>query len=65
MQQEDISLTFYDLEKVYDRVPRKPSWQAFGKANVKQLVTQIIRNIYNNNKYRIKLRSICQMNPVK
>jgi hypothetical protein len=57
MQQEDISLLFYDLEKAYDSVPRKLLWQALEKANVNQSVIQIIRNIYNNNKCRIKLRA--------
>jgi hypothetical protein len=57
MQQEDISLIFYDLEKAYDSVPRKLLWQALEKANVSQSVIQIIRNIYSNNKCRIKIRS--------
>jgi hypothetical protein len=57
MQQEDISLIFYDLEKAYDSVPRKLLWQALEKANVSQSVKQIIRNIYSNNKCRIKIRS--------
>jgi hypothetical protein len=64
MQQEDISLIIYDLEKAYDRVPRKLLWLAFRKPNVKQSVIQIIRTIHNNNKCRIKIRSICQMNSV-
>jgi hypothetical protein len=57
MQQEDISLIFYDLEKAYDSVPRKLLWQVLEKANVSQSVTQIIRNIHSNNKCRIKIRS--------
>jgi hypothetical protein len=57
MQQEDISLLFYDLGKAYVSVPRKLLWQALEKANVNQLVIQIVGNIYNNNKCRIKLRS--------
>jgi hypothetical protein len=57
MQQEDISLIFYDLEKASDSLPRKLLWQALGKANINQSVIQIIRNIYSNNKCRIKIRS--------
>jgi hypothetical protein len=57
MQQEDISLIFYDLEKAYDSVPRKLLWKALEKANVSQSVIQIIRNIYSNNNCRIKIRS--------
>jgi hypothetical protein len=38
MQQEDISLIFYDLEKAYDSVPRKLLWKALEKANVSQSV---------------------------
>jgi hypothetical protein len=57
MQQEDISFIFYDLEKAYDSVPRKLLWQALEKANESQSVIQIIRNIYSNNKCRIKIRS--------
>jgi hypothetical protein len=56
-QQEDVSLVFYDLENTYDSVPRKLLWQALEKANVSKSVTQIIRNIYSNNKCRIKIRS--------
>jgi DNA polymerase elongation subunit (family B) len=37
MQQEDISLTFYDLEKAYVSATKKLLWQAFRKANVNQL----------------------------
>jgi hypothetical protein len=57
MQQEDISLLFYDLEKAYDSVPRKLLWQALEKANFNQSVIQIVINLYNNNKCRIKLRA--------
>jgi hypothetical protein len=60
MQQEDISLIFYDLVKAYDSVPRKLLWQALGKANVNQSVIQIIINIYSNTKCRIKISQICQ-----
>jgi hypothetical protein len=47
----------YDLEKAYDSVPRKILWQALGKVNLNQSVIQIIRNVYSNNKCRIKMRS--------
>jgi hypothetical protein len=57
MQQEDISLIFYGLEEAYDSVPRGLLWQALGKADINQSVTQIIRNIYSSNKWRIKIRS--------
>jgi hypothetical protein len=50
-------LIFYDLVKAYDSVPRKLLWKALGKANINQSVIQIIRSIYNNNKFRIKIRS--------
>jgi hypothetical protein len=45
MQQEYTSLIFYDLEKAYVSVPRKPLQQALGKAYVNKSVIQIIRNI--------------------
>jgi hypothetical protein len=45
MQQEYISLIFYDLEKAYVSVPRKPLWQALGKAYVNKSLIQSIRNI--------------------
>jgi hypothetical protein len=57
MQQEDIYLTFYDLEKAYDSVPRKLLWQASEKAIVSQSLMQIIRNRNSNNKCTIKIRS--------
>jgi hypothetical protein len=56
MQQEDISLIFCDFEKVYDSVAIKLLWQALGKVNINPSI-QIIRNIYSNNKCRIKIRS--------
>jgi hypothetical protein len=42
MQQEDITLIIYDLEKAYDSVPRKLLWQALGKANINQSVIQLL-----------------------
>jgi hypothetical protein len=42
MQQEDISLIFYDLEKAYDSVPRELLWQASGKANVNQSLYKLL-----------------------
>jgi hypothetical protein len=44
--QQDISLIFYDLEKAYVSAPKKLLWQAVGKADINESVTQIIRNIY-------------------
>jgi hypothetical protein len=38
MQQEDIRLIFYDLEKSYDSVPRKLLWKALGNANINESV---------------------------
>jgi hypothetical protein len=40
MQQEDISLIFYDLEKAYFSAQRKLLWQALEKANVSQSVNK-------------------------
>jgi hypothetical protein len=42
MQQEDISLIFYDMEKACDSVRRKLSWQALGKTNLNQSRIQTI-----------------------
>jgi hypothetical protein len=54
-QEEDISLIFYNLERVYDSAQRELLWQALGKANVSQSVMQIIKIIYGNNKGKITM----------
>jgi hypothetical protein len=36
MQQEDINLIFYDLDKSYDSVSRQLLWKALRKVNVNQ-----------------------------
>lgn len=42
----DLYMLFFDLEKLYDRVPRNIIWHSLGMKNIPKLYIELIKDIY-------------------
>ncbi|XP_063533678.1 uncharacterized protein LOC134743977 [Cydia strobilella] len=51
---QDLHLTFIDLEKAFDRVPRKLVWQALRTQQVPEYYIELIQDMYNNVSTRVR-----------
>ena len=48
-------MAFVDLEKVFDRVPRKVIWWAMGKLGVEEYIVKLVQGIYENVWSRVRV----------
>ena len=48
-------LAFVDLEKAFDRVPRKVLWWALRKVGVDEWLVQVVKAMYNNASSRVRV----------
>ena len=48
-------MAFVDLEKVFDRVPRKVSWWALWKLGVEEWIVWLVQGMYANGRSRVRV----------
>ena len=48
---------FVDLEKAFDRVPRKVLWWAMRKVGVEEWIVCLVQAMYNNARSRVRVGS--------
>ena len=47
-------MTFVDLEKAFDRVPRKVIWWALRKLGVEEWIVRLVQEMYANVRSRVR-----------
>ena len=52
-----LFFAFFDLEKAFDRVPRKVLWWAMRKVGVEEWIVRLVQAMYNNARSRVKVGS--------
>ena len=52
-----LFFAFVDLEKAFDRVPRKVLWWAMRKVGVKEWIVRLVHAMYNNARSRVRVGS--------
>ena len=52
-----LFFAFVDLEKAFDRVPRKVLWCAMRKVGVKEWIVRLVQAMYNNVRSRARVGS--------
>ena len=52
-----LFFAFVDLEKAFDRVPRKVLWWAMRKVGVKEWIVRLVQTMYNNARSRVRVGS--------
>ena len=50
-----LYMAFVDLEKAFDRVPRKVSWWALRKLGVDEWIVRLVQGMYSNAKSRVSV----------
>ncbi|KAJ4446303.1 hypothetical protein ANN_12998 [Periplaneta americana] len=53
----ELHMTFIDLEKAYDSVPRQLLWTAMRNMNIHDKWINIVRKMYSNTKAKIKIQN--------
>ena len=48
-------MAFVDLEKAFDRVPRKVIWWALRKLGVDEWIVQLVQGMYSNARSRVRV----------
>ena len=51
----DLWMAFIDLEKAFDRVPRKVIWWALQRLGVGEWLVGVVRSMYENSLTRVKI----------
>ena len=54
-KRKNLYLTFVDLEKAFDRVPRRVVWWAMRKLGVDEWLVKIARSMYTNARSRVRV----------
>ena len=59
LNDKDLTLffAFVDLEKAFDRVPRKVLWWAMRKVGVEEWIVRLVQAMYNNVRSRVRVGS--------
>ena len=52
-----LFFAFVDLEKAFDRVPRKVLWWAMRKVGVEEWIVRLVQAMYNNARSRVRVGS--------
>ena len=52
-----LYFAFVDLEKAFDRIPRKVIWWAMRKLDVEEWVVQFVQNMYNNTRSKVRVNN--------
>ena len=52
--QKDIRVTFIDLEKAYDRVPREEIWRCMRERNVPEKYVKLIQDMYRGCQTKVR-----------
>ena len=50
-----LYFAFVDLEKVFDRVPRKVIWWAMRKFGIEEWIVQFVQAVYNNTRRKVRV----------
>ena len=50
-----LYMAFVDLEKAFDRVPRKVIWWALRKLGVDELIVRLVQGMYSNARSRVRV----------
>ena len=50
-----LHMAFVDLEKAFDRVPRKVIWWALRKLGVKEWIVRLVQGMYANARSRVRV----------
>ena len=53
-----LYFAFVDLEKAFDRVPRKVLWWAMRKLGVSEWIVQLVQSMYMNARSRVRVNNI-------
>ena len=48
-------MAFVDLEKAFDRVPRKVTWWALRKLSVEEWIVRLVQGMYANSRSRVRV----------
>ena len=48
-------MAFVDLEKAFDRVPRKVIWWALRKLGVDEWIVRLVQGMYSNARSRVRV----------
>ena len=57
-----LYFTFVDLEKAFDRVPRKVIWWAMRKFGIEEWIVRFVQAMYNNTRSRVRVNTPTVMN---
>ena len=52
-----LYFAFVDLEKAFDRIPRKVIWWAMRKLDVEEWVVQFVQTMYNNTRSKVRVNN--------
>lgn len=56
-KKKDMFFIFVDLEKAFDRIPRKIIWWSMRKLGVEEWLVQVVRSMYENAKSKVHIGS--------
>ena len=52
-----LYFAFVDLEKAFDRVPRKVIWWAMQKLGIEEWIVRFVQAMYNNTRSRVRVNN--------
>ena len=52
-----LYFTFVDLEKAFDRIPRKVIWWAMRKLGIEEWIVRFVQAMYNNTRSRVRVNN--------
>ena len=55
LKKKNIYFAFVDLEKAFDRVPRKILWWAMRKVKIDEWIIQVVKSMYDNAQSKIRI----------
>ena len=55
---KNLYLAFVDLEKAFDRVPRRVIWWAMRKLGLEEWIVSLVQSMYKNTKSKVRVNSL-------